>query len=682
MTGMGRAETSATDTPAATAASSPWLTLPVLMAGTFMIVLDFFVVYVALPSIQASLHASAGALEWVVAGYGFSFAVFLVTAGRLGDHVGRRRMFSTGMAGFVVTSAACGVAPDAAVLIVARLAQGVAAALISASVLAIIGVTYVGAPRARAISVYGVVMGVAAASGQVVGGLLIAANVAGLGWRTVFLINVPVGLAALAVTRRLVPESRAERASGLDLVGMVLAALVLVAVVLPLVQGRQLGWPAWAWGSLAASPVLFVLFLAHQRALDRRGGSPLLDLELFRVVAFRTGLLIQLVFWSTQAASFLILALYLQSGRGLDALHAGLVFTILAAAYVLTSVQAPALAMRFGPPVVIAGAAAIALGDVALLLAVTRIGVGGPIAVLAPGMVLVGAGQGLCVTPLTTMVLSHADGQRAGAVSGALSTMQQVGNSIGVAVTGVLFFGALAHGRGYAVALRWSLIELACLQLLVAALTVRLSRPPTPSSRVPAKPGPSGRGPEPVPQEPNEVTVTAPRRNDEDSDGGQFAVASVEMRSRRAWNRLQRRAVAGYEGEQLQLLSSLATASVRVLGLDVLTAHRWAWCGCGCRAGHSPWSASHLASRAGWVKRGVARAGVIDRCRPLRQGLVADPGRWPEPVTVLTADLRPIRTGGDTDEGTAERVGHRRPIEVDTGPVDSGRALRLSGGPY
>jgi EmrB/QacA subfamily drug resistance transporter len=500
MSGVSRAETSAADTSTVAAASS-WLALPVLMAGTFMIVLDFFVVYVALPSMQASLHASAGALEWVVAGYGLIFAVFLVTAGRLGDHVGRRRMFSTGMAGFVVTSAACGAAPDTAVLIVARLAQGVAAALISASVLAIIGVTYTGAARARAISVYGVVMGAAAAGGQVVGGLLIAANVAGLSCRTVFLINVPVGVAALAVTHRLVPESRAERASGLDLVGMVLATLVLVAVVLPLVQGRQLGWPAWAWATLAASPMLFGLFLAHQRVLERRGRSPLLDLELFRVAAFRAGLLTQLVFWCTQASTFLVLALYLQSGRGLDALHAGLVFTILAGAYVLTSVRAPAAAVRFGPPVVMIGAAAIALGDVALLLAVIRMGVGGPIALLAPGLLLVGAGQGLCVTPLTTMVLSHANGQRAGAVSGALSTMQQVGNSVGVAVTGVLFFGALAHGHGYAVALRWSLIELACLQVVVAALTIRLSRAPTPSSTAPAKPGATGRRQEPMPRE-------------------------------------------------------------------------------------------------------------------------------------------------------------------------------------
>ena len=182
------------------------------MIGTFMIVLDFFIVNVALPSMQSGLHASASQVEWVVAGYGLAFAVFLVASGRIGDRIGRRRALSMGLGLFVVTSGLCGLAPNAVVLVGARFGQGVAAAMISPNVLSLLGVVYTGARRVRAITAYGIVMGLAAASGQVVGGLLIAADVAGSGWRAIFLINVPIGVIALALVSRIVPESRAEHA--------------------------------------------------------------------------------------------------------------------------------------------------------------------------------------------------------------------------------------------------------------------------------------------------------------------------------------------------------------------------------------------------------------------------------------------------------------------------------------
>lgn len=473
-----------THTPPPTARATPdgltrgrasrWSALPVLMAGTFMIGLDFFIVYVALPAMQASLHATASALEWVVAGYGLTFATFLIAAGRIGDQIGRRRLFSTGLAVFALASAACGLAPTSTVLVVARLLQGLAAALISPSVLSIISVIYTGADRVRAISVYGMVLGLSAASGQLAGGLLIQADIAGLGWRSIFLINVPVGVAALLLAPRLVPESRAERATRLDLVGMALMTLGLTAVVLPLIEGRQHGWPAWTWLSLGSAPLLLGAFAAHQVWLDRRGGAPLLDPALFRMRTFSAALLTQLAYWCSQASFFLVLALYLQQGRGLNALQSGLVFTILAAAYLVASFRAPALTVRYGRAVIAIGALTLATGDVVLLVSVAAVGIGGAIGVLAPGLALVGADQGLCITPLTTTVLAHADPRRAGAVSGALSTMQQVGNALGVAVTGMIFFGAV--GGGYAHAFALSLVELAGLLVAVAALTRLLPR--------------------------------------------------------------------------------------------------------------------------------------------------------------------------------------------------------------
>jgi MFS family permease len=262
--------------------ASRWSALPVVLVGTFVAVLDFFIVNVALPSMQGDLHASNGAIEWVVAGYGLTSAAGLITAGRLGDRYGRRRMFSLGLALFTLASAACGVAPGAGALVAARLVQGLAASLMTPQVLSIIGVVYQGEERVKALSAFGMTMGLAAVGGQLIGGALVQADPAGLGWRTCFLINLPIGVAALALAPRLVPESRAERASGLDSVGTLLVTLGLLSVLFPLVEGRQHGWPEWTWVSLAVAPVLLGAFALHQRALRRRGGAPLLDLGLFR----------------------------------------------------------------------------------------------------------------------------------------------------------------------------------------------------------------------------------------------------------------------------------------------------------------------------------------------------------------------------------------------------------------
>ncbi len=458
--------------PDATLPRAAWLAewgpLSVLMIGTFIIVLDFFIVNVALPSVQAGLHASASQLEWVVAGYGLTLAVSLVASARLGDRFGRRRTLTAGLWLFVVASALCGVAPDASVLVAARFVQGVGAAMMSPNILSLLGIAYPGARRVRAITVYGMVMGLAAASGQVIGGVLIAVNVGGLGWRTVFLINLPVGLVALALLRKLVPESRAEQAKSIDVVGLVLVSAGLLALVLPLIQGHSAGWRAWTWASMGFSAVLLVAFALYQRQLAARGGTPLFDPALFRTASLRSGLGTQLAFWCGQASFFLVLALYLQDGRKLGPLDAGLVFTVLAASYLAVSMKAPALTLRYGRDLVFLGALLIAAGDIALWLFVSHFGNGGSVALMVPGLLLVGAGQGLSITPLTTTVMSHSTPAQAGAISGALSTMQQVGNAVGVAVTCAVFYGAIRGG--YAQAFGRSLLELAVLLIGVALL--------------------------------------------------------------------------------------------------------------------------------------------------------------------------------------------------------------------
>ena len=459
-----------------------------LLAGAFMVVLDFFIVNVALPSMAGDLEASASSLEWVVAGYGLTFAVFLITAGRLGDDIGRRRVYAIGLGLFTLASLACGLAPSAATLVLARVAQGVAAAVLMPQVLSIIGVTYRGPDYVRALSVYGVVLGLAAVGGQLIGGALVESDAAGLGWRWCFLINVPVGLAALVLTPVLVPESRAESRSRLDLAGAVMVAAGLVAVLLPLIEGRAQGWPAWTWISLAAAPFILAAFVLHQRALTRRGAAPLLDLGLFGQRGFSGGLATQLLLASAQAAFFVYLALYLQMGRGLDPLDSGLVFTIVAVSYVAVSGPAPKLTERYGRAVIAAGGLCLAAGLGSLALAVAEVGVEGSLAAFVPGLLLAGAGVGLCFTPLTAIVLGNVDPERAGAASGVLSTTQQVGFSLGVAITGVIFFGA---GNDIARAFELSLIELAVLAAGVAFASRLLPG----AARAPAAAGAAAGGP-------------------------------------------------------------------------------------------------------------------------------------------------------------------------------------------
>jgi len=451
------------------ARGSRWAPLPIVLAGTFMVVLDFFIVNVALPSMQTRLHASASSVEWVVAGYSLASAVLLITASRLGDRYGRKRVFALGLALFTLASAGCGIAPSATSLVAARLVQGVGAAMLLPNVLALIGALYDGPDRLRALSAYGMVMGLAAVGGQLLGGALLAADPAGLEWRTVFLINIPVGLGALALVRSLVPESRSASGGRIDVAGTTMVTAAVTAIVLPLVEGRAHGWPLWTWLSLGAAPLLLAAFAIQQRRLASRGGEPMLDPGLFRSRAFTAGLAGQLVFWSGQASFFLVLSLYLQEGRGMSALDSGLMFTILAVAYLATSLRAPALTAAHGRRVLAIGALALVAGHALLLGAVVLVGIGGSVLALAPGLILAGAGMGLVITPLATLVMNAAPPEHVGSVSGVLATAQNVGTAIGVAGIGAIFYGAL--DRGFAVAFERGVGTLAVVLLVVAALT-------------------------------------------------------------------------------------------------------------------------------------------------------------------------------------------------------------------
>jgi EmrB/QacA subfamily drug resistance transporter len=436
--------------------------------------LDFFIVNVALPSVQADLGAGDTTLAWLVAGYGLTFGGLLLLAGRLGDRWGRRRMFRAGVGLFVLSSAACGLAPDVSVLLVARLFQGAAGAAVSTSVLALIGDVYAGPRRLRALATYSTVMGVAAASGQLIGGLLIHADVAGLGWRTIFLVNVPVGLAAYALAPRTLPDTRLPDDAHVDVAEVVLAIAALVALTLPLLEGRRLGWPAWTWVSLAAALVLGVLVGVRAHTLRVRGRRPLVDVRPLRSRPVALGTVAQTTLFLGMASYFLVLGLYLQQGRGLGPLASGLVFSVLAVAYMAGTRQAGRLVARFGRWATVGGAVVFALGHLGQLLAVEDLGVGGSVLWLAPGLALAGAGMGVALAALVGTVMATVEPADAGTVSGTFSTLQQVGNVLGVAVIGNIYF-ALA-GRGAAHAFDVSLLCLVVVTLGVAACGFGLPR--------------------------------------------------------------------------------------------------------------------------------------------------------------------------------------------------------------
>jgi EmrB/QacA subfamily drug resistance transporter len=458
-------------------ASSPrrWLASPVILAGTFMVTLDFFIVNVAIPSIQRDLQADTAAIEWLVAGYGLAYAALLITGGRLGDLRGRRCIFAWGLAVFTLTSAACGLAPTAGWLVAARIAQGAGAALLAPQVLAILGTIHTGGERARAFAANGVVLGLASACGQVIGGLLIQLDVFGLGWRACFLVNLPIGLAAWLLTPIVVPESRRTSSSRLDMAGAALVTLGIAGVLLPLIEGRARGWPAWTWLCFAAAASLSAGFVVQQRRCAARGLAPLVDPALFRDRGFGTGLLAALTLFGGVASSFFVLALYLQQGRGMAPLPSGLVFSAMAVAFTATSLTAARIGHRVGRPTLLPGALTMAAGLAALGVTVAAIGTGASVAWLVAPLLLDGAGMGLVMAPLAATVLAGLPGRHAGAAAGVLVTAQQLANALGVALIGLVYFGVLPHG-GYASAFTASLGCLAVLALLLAALVRRLRR--------------------------------------------------------------------------------------------------------------------------------------------------------------------------------------------------------------
>ncbi|KIZ19230.1 MFS transporter [Streptomyces natalensis ATCC 27448] len=480
------------------APSSPWPALAIVLVGAFMAVLDTFIVLVAAPAIQADLHASAADIQLIMAGYQLTYALALITGARLGDRYGRRRLFVLGMTLFTLASVGCAMAPGPGGLIAARLVQGLTAAAMFPQVFAMIQVLVPAAQRPKAFGALGAVIGLATVVGQLLGGVLLSAGLAplsaelfGSAWRSIFWVNVPIGLATVALALVRVPESRAPEARRLDLPGAVVLTVALFLLVVPLVEGRAYGWPLWTWLSLAGSALAFAAFGLVERRVAASGGAPLVHPGLLRRRPFAVGATLVVVAYAGINSFFLILSLTLQDGLGLDALGAGLLYTPLAVAFFVASVAAGRLA-GFGRRVLQAGALTGGLGYAVTIVLVAVAGTGLTAWALTPGLVLVGVGNGLLVTPLLNAVLGHAGPTEVGMASGVLSTCQQVGGAVGVAVVGVLYYSALGGAARHDVgAYGHALISAVAVNLALAAAISALL-PLLPRITAPRSPAPAG----------------------------------------------------------------------------------------------------------------------------------------------------------------------------------------------
>ena len=420
-----------------------WKSLAVILAAAFIVGLDFFIVNVSIPSIRTSLHATFAEVQLVIASYGLTYSVFLISGGRLGDIYGRRRMFMWGIAAFTAASLLCGLAPSAVFLIAARAAQGISGALLFPQVLSIMQVTFPQNERAKAFGLFGTVIGISSFAGNVVGGVLVSADLFHLGWRPIFLINLPVGLLTVLAAVKYVKESRSPKARQLDLGGVAILTIALTLLLYPLIQGREASWPLWAFVCLAAFIPVMISFVQFEKRVKARGGSPLVELDLFEDRAFVTGLFSGVCFFSGAAAFFLISTVFLQNGLGYSPKDAGLTFVWFALAFLGSSLASVRVQPKLGSRIINLGAALMITGLVGLLWETALKGGSLGWFELAPVLLIYGTGQGFVMPTLINTVLINIHGHDAGSAAGVLSTVQQASFATGVAVIGTVFFGTL-----------------------------------------------------------------------------------------------------------------------------------------------------------------------------------------------------------------------------------------------
>ncbi len=440
------------------------LLLGVILTGQFMALLDVFIVNVAAPTIRTDLHASGAGLQLVLAGYTIAYAVLLITGARLGHLLGQRRLFTAGLALFTAASLACGLAGGTGELIGFRFAQGTGSALMIPQVISLLQIHFQGEARTRAMSVYAAVLSSGAALGQSVGGVLVSADLFGTGWRPVFLVNVPIGIALLVMVPRVLPADRragrlagllgnkpadgagASGRRGLDLPGLVALGAAVTLLTVPLVLGQQEGWPVWGWVCLGLSVLLLGLFTLLEARLARRGGAPLVSGRVLRAPGMGRSVIALLLAMAVNAGFLFSVALHLQSGLGFSALRTGLTFAVTAVAFGVVGMTWRRLPVSWWPRLASLGLAGAALAFAVLGCALRGGGDGGPLLYL--GLVMLGTGLGFGFSCAFTLALAKVAPQDAADASGLLTTVTQLGQLIGVATLGTLFLNRLGGAAG------------------------------------------------------------------------------------------------------------------------------------------------------------------------------------------------------------------------------------------
>ncbi|WP_324725649.1 MFS transporter [Klebsiella variicola] len=457
-----------------------WAMFVILLIGAFLPPLDFFIVNVALPAIQGELGASSSAEQLVISSYAAVYAVTLITGGRLGDIYGRGKMFFLGLVGFATASLLCGLAWSPWVLITGRVLQGATAAIMAPQALASVQAIFPEAEKPLALSIYGAVFGLASVIGQVLGGILISVNLFHLGWRAIFLVNLPVALLVILCGLPLVKETRAQSAQKLDPVGMLLATVMLSTLIVPLIEGREAGWPWWTWLSFLAFPLLVSLLWRYERRLSQHGGSPLLDPTVLRAPGLSQGLAIVLLFYSI-GAFFLLFSVYLQDALHLNALNAGLIFLPFGVGFLIGPLLTPFL-RRFAGNYLSAigmGCETSGLAGLAGLIANTMTGTPPPMLPLALLLFVTGLGQGLAMPTLVRMVTGRVAPEFSGMIAGVTSSTLQISTALSVAIIGGIFYSMLENGRSGANITHAFIVALLTMAVCLATgagLSIRLIR--------------------------------------------------------------------------------------------------------------------------------------------------------------------------------------------------------------
>ena len=424
-----------------------WMAFAVLILGIAMALLDTTIVNVALPTIRTSLNADEATLSWIISGYALAYGLALIPAGRIGDRLGHKWVFIVGLSGFTLASLWAGMSNDTASLIVARVVQGLFGGVFFPPVTALIQLMFPPRRRGQAFAIFGAAIGFSTALGPLVGGLLIQWLGDADGWRSIFFVNLPFGVIAVIAAMLLLPGgAEAKGKSGVDLFGFVLLAGGLTAILVPLIQGQEDGWPLWTYLSIAGGVVLLVLFALWELSVVRRGKEPLVPPHLFSHPQFTFGVLLALVYFAAFTSIFFTISIFWQAGLGHTALESGLVSIPFAIGSIVGAAQSDRLAERLGRNVLSIGTALVAIGLIALWIVLVRVAPGdltnwemlGPLAVA-------GIGSGLFIAPNAQFIVATVDRTEAGAASGVVGTMQRVGSAIGIAVIGSVFFGNLPN---------------------------------------------------------------------------------------------------------------------------------------------------------------------------------------------------------------------------------------------